>query len=301
MFVDYTQLVLRSYQERQANGILSPRLIHPTPARLKEECEAVFSARYERKDQKTLSVFFGEFDTGEAGLKAIKRCETDKFKPLVKFLRKETKVTEDKNIELLAWLIDFDERPYKYGKRYVDEVSYNDADEKVGKDLNKEEVADNFDVSTERVPVENLSLTGNLKGNRFRFKAKPVILIFVVLIAAAGFTYWKLEDKPETRSFLSMNPEGCMCWVGDRYEQVSCNKNHGDTLVVALDTFKLKHLRKINSPDTITQNAIGSVWYIKVNGNIEYFTCDGYYPPDPKRKLKPITGYIIEKYIHRPQ
>ncbi|MCF3110243.1 hypothetical protein LL912_15775 [Niabella sp. CC-SYL272] len=65
-----------------------------------------------------LNKFFGEGDDQVAVLKAIKKCETDKFKPLRNFLKKETESTDDKNIELLAWLIDFKERPYDYSKNY---------------------------------------------------------------------------------------------------------------------------------------------------------------------------------------
>jgi len=299
MFVDYTKLVLCSYVERKAHNKLSPRLIHPTPAKLKEECEAVFSARYERKDQRTLNVFFGEGSEGEAGLKAIKRCETDKFKPLANFLIKKTQTTEDKNIELLAWLIDFDQRPYEYGKQYDagNTVYENDAVEKTQDAFGKEEPAVKPDFPREDIHSPRVILP-ETSSNKKRFKLPVVVIASVILIAAAGIIYWVQLNKLKTRNSLNfITGQACMCWMGDHYEQVSCSK-HGDTLVVALDTFKLRYLKKINLPDTITKNAIGAVWYIKVNGDIEFFTSGGYYPLDPKRKLKPITDYIIEKYIH---
>jgi len=119
-------------------------------------------------------------------------------------------------------------------------------------------------------------------------------LLFILIV---GVVYWLQKDSPQTHMPLSlMAGEGCMYWTGDHYKQVSCNENHGDTLIVALDTFRLRHLKKINRPDTITQNAIGSIWYIKTNGVIEYFTAGGYYPLDPKRKLNVLTNYIFRKY-----
>jgi hypothetical protein len=299
MFVDYTKLVLRSYEEKKARGTLSPRLIHPTPAKLKEECEAVFSARYERKDQRTLNVFFGQTSEGEAGLKAIKRCETDKFKPLANFLIKKTQTTEDKNIELLAWLIDFDQRPYEYGKRYDAEnvARGNNADKKTETAFDKGEAIVKPDFLRQSEQSPQLIVSPQIL-NKNRFKPNITIIASVILIVVVGVIYWMQSDKSQTGSSLGfIAGQECMCWMGDHYEQVSCSK-HGDTLVVALDTFKLKHFKKINLPDTITQNAVGAVWYIKANGDIEFFTSGGYYPLDPKRKLKPITDYIIKKYIH---
>lgn len=41
----------------------------------------------------------------------IRRFDPDKFKPLVNFLKKNLN-TNEKNVELLAWLIDFPARPY---------------------------------------------------------------------------------------------------------------------------------------------------------------------------------------------
>lgn len=301
MFVDYAKLVLRSYEEKRVENVLSPRLIHPTPALLKEECMVVFTERYKRKDQGALSVFFGDGSEGEVGLKSIKKFDIDKFRPLVNFLQKKTQNPDKKNIELLAWLIDFEPRPFEYGRRYDPDntLLINNAGEKIQEVFDKEELKDKPAFRDEDELQQHIvSPQSPSNKNRFIFKAKTGIIILIILVVAAGFAYWVQNEKWQTRSSLNFITRGaCMYWAGDHYEQVSCAK-HGDTLVVALDTFKLKHLKKINLPDTITQNAIGAVWYIKVNGNVEFFTSDGYYPLDPKRKLKPITDYIIQKYIH---
>ncbi|MBE9598680.1 hypothetical protein [Pedobacter sp. MC2016-24] len=42
---------------------------------------------------------------------AVRKCDPDKFRPLCNFLKKDI-MTREKNIELLAWLIDFRPRPY---------------------------------------------------------------------------------------------------------------------------------------------------------------------------------------------
>lgn len=302
MFIEYTKLVLNRYEEKRANGTLSQRLIRPTPAQLKEECITVCSKRYERRDQGTLNSFFGEGAEKEASLKAITRCGTDSFKPLVKFLRKETKSTEDKNIELLAWLIDFDERPFVYGKRYVvDNIKLDsgDASKETDKAAHEEEpmVQARFFSEPEKQPRNIISLQPSYK-KRLSTKTKTGMIVIIILVLAGAVIYWLQKNKSEPLGLVTINAvEACMYWVGDHYEQTSCTQKHGDTQVVALDTFRLKHFKKITRPDTITLNAIGSVWYIRINGGREYFTANGYYPLDPNRKLNPITAYIINKHI----
>jgi hypothetical protein len=49
---------------------------------------------------------------------SIRKFDTDKFKPLGNFIKRNTADTEDKNVELLAWLIGYEPRPYEYGKSY---------------------------------------------------------------------------------------------------------------------------------------------------------------------------------------
>ncbi len=88
-----------------------------------------------------------------------------------------------------------------------------------------------------------------------------------------------------------------MFWDEDHYQPISC-KQHGDTLVVALDSNKLVHFRKITQPDTITTNAIGTIWYVKYRKGYEFYTADGYHPIDPQLRLRPITEYIIRNHIH---
>ncbi len=54
-------------------------------------------------------------ENGKSYLNHIRGFETDKFKPLDNYLKGHTERTDDKNLELLAWLIDFRHRPHIYG------------------------------------------------------------------------------------------------------------------------------------------------------------------------------------------
>jgi hypothetical protein len=87
-----------------------------------------------------------------------------------------------------------------------------------------------------------------------------------------------------------------MYWTGDHYQSSSCNIKLGDTALIAFDEQKAL-LKKISRPDTISYKAIGRVWYVKIDSDIEHYTSSGFHPIDTRKKLKPITKYIIDKYI----
>src|SRR6186713_2177049 len=113
MFIDYQKLVFEDYQKKKTDNSISQRLIYPTPAQIKEECIAVCRDRYSKKDEACLIRFFGKREDQAAYLQAIENHETDKFKPLVNYLRSKFEMPDLKNIELLAWLINFEPRPFQ--------------------------------------------------------------------------------------------------------------------------------------------------------------------------------------------
>lgn len=89
-----------------------------------------------------------------------------------------------------------------------------------------------------------------------------------------------------------------MYWAKDHFQPIPCNQPVPNTLVVALDTVRVKNFKKITRPDTITNRAKGNVWYSKIDNEIEFFTTGGEHPVVIGRRLKPISDYIIDKYIH---
>lgn len=273
MFAIYQSLVLQDYETKRAANTLSSRLIHLTPAKLKAECGLVCTDRYLRKDEKTIKDFFDEGGDQVACLRAISRCEPDKFKPLVNFLRGSTSSTDEKNIELLAWLIEFEPRPYELGRKY-DSIS-DIVQEKLPKAMPMQIIS--------RRPTPN-------------FRIRGVIIGTIVLVAIGFGVYWPRSNQSTS---LALTRQGaCMYWAGDHYQPIPCTQKLGDTLVIALDSEKLNHFKKITQPDTITARSKGMVWYIKINGNIEYYTSDGYHPTYLDLRLHPITEYMIRKYIH---
>jgi hypothetical protein len=113
MYQDYIDDIIKHYQAGKKNGDLPLRLIQPTPGNVKEECLSVCETRFQKKDLRILTAFFKVDNDQAAVLRAIHRCDRDRFKPLANFLKGITNSTDDLNIELLAWLIDFPNRPFK--------------------------------------------------------------------------------------------------------------------------------------------------------------------------------------------
>ncbi|MCW3463456.1 hypothetical protein [Chitinophaga nivalis] len=358
MYPDYQSLVLRDYEKKKAANTLSSHLLQPTPAKLKAACIAVCAERYKTKDEKVLMEFFGKKDSLDAYVQAIRRHDTDKFKPLVNYLRGQAGDTAKTNIELLAWLINFEPRPYEFGKRYnmeedapeeraaeISTVISQDEQERIinmagtrdtispvsgqvridgpevarEPDTNINTVSDNTPtdttpkyVATGTPEVETqagekeikagkpevmtlVTLPDGDKTGASHRKIRPTIILTLLLTSIGIGTYWLL-NRPSI--YPGSDHGNCMFWTGDHYQRVSCNQKFKDTLVVALDSVMLHDFKRITEPDTITLNAIGHVWYIKIDGKIEFYTADGNHPIQNQRPLKPVTEYILSKYVH---
>ncbi|GGH66910.1 hypothetical protein HNQ91_001769 [Filimonas zeae] len=125
MYPDYLSLVIEEYEMKLAQNAISQRLINPTRASLRDECLEVCHHRYQKKDEGCLATFFGLQKDHASYLKAIEMHDIEKFKPLINYLNKlktGKASTGKKNIELLAWLIDFEDRPFILGKVYKEKA-----------------------------------------------------------------------------------------------------------------------------------------------------------------------------------
>ncbi len=117
------------------------------------------------------------------------------------------------------------------------------------------------------------------------YKQKYFQIAAVALLLIAVYFFWRRTPK-------------CMYWDGSAYQQIDCNKAAEEELkAVRLDDSKLKHFKRITRPDTINYKDIGRVWYMKIDTVPDFFTDSGMHPVDEEKQLKPITKYIIDKYI----
>ena len=119
MLEDYKKGVTACYHQKKVMGQLSLNLAHPTPAKLREECLLVLNARRQGKDEKIIKDFFNLGAVSNDYSHSIRKFDADKLRPLVNLLKDRIENPDSRNIELLAWLIDFEPRPYKFGTDYT--------------------------------------------------------------------------------------------------------------------------------------------------------------------------------------
>lgn len=280
MFADYQRLVIQDFEMKRATNSLSLRLLHPTAANLKKECIAICLSRFEKRDVNTLSAFFGECADAKAYAKAIDRFDTSKFKPLQNFLNKKTHNPDSKNIELLAWLINFEPRPWELGKTYTEK----------GIEEPLAEIPEK--PSPEQIEFSLPGMSGPAIGS----KRRNIIaaLIIFILISVSMYSFWNFNSPRK----IPNGQNACMFWNVDHYQEIACNKKPAnDQFVIALDSTMLRQFKRIMKPDTITYNDKGKVWYIKRNNQLEYYTSGGRHPLYPHLTLRPITDHIIRTYI----
>jgi hypothetical protein len=313
MNTHYQKRVLQTYHEKRAGNKLSLNLIHSTPAKLRTECMEVFKTRYKKKDEEILKMFFGARDDEAGYTYAIRKFETAKFKPLDNFLKGNTTDPDEKNIELLAWLIDFQPRPFQWNYDYHKE--YTTAEVKIGiKEgnnpvLEKEEVTEDEELNAAAIAAvfeEPGEIKEEVRGTVTRIaepnndfnKESPahkgrniLVLLLILAITGGGIYIWKITERP-----VITGQEKCMFWTGDHYQLVSCNKKMDGAMVYALDSLKTKRFKKITRADTLTNNSLGHVWYSKIDGTVEFYTADGFHPVHTERRLKPMTELILNKY-----
>jgi hypothetical protein len=111
MIEKYKSEVLLCYEQKRDAGELTSSLTLPTPAKICKEVRLLLASACDNADLRTLKDFLElPFDKPFLDV-AYKKWDVDKFKPLCTFLKRKIN-TREKNIELLAWLIDFRPRPF---------------------------------------------------------------------------------------------------------------------------------------------------------------------------------------------
>lgn len=330
LFKDYTDLVVKTYEEKRDANLLSQLLMHPTSANLRQECLNVYAERIkrgEKEEENTLKAFFGIPPAGRNFGHIIERHNPDKFRPLQSLIKREIKNPGLVTVELLAWLINFTPRPLGHAQRIF--ANTNEANNPVnlitdnseGKlepdcaELNvggiKEAIPGTNTVNTEKLlrnGEDKTSITDNegvgnrlaktLKGNSQNNRRKTAALIVLIIAIFFSGMYFLLHEKLRG-AFLGNVNTGCMYWAGDHYEQLPCNEKRSDRFKVPLDSEKMKNFKKITKEDTITEKSIGMIYYIRIGGNTEYYTTGGNHPVYVTRSLKVLSRYMFETHLRK--
>lgn len=104
----YINVVLETYNLKREQGEIDS----PTPANLKRFSVEAFG-RFNRKDGRILKRFFGEGDDPQKLQHLVERKDPEDFRAVQNYLSNETANPRETTVELAAWLIDFEPRPYK--------------------------------------------------------------------------------------------------------------------------------------------------------------------------------------------
>ncbi len=126
------------------------------------------------------------------------------------------------------------------------------------------------------------SAPGPVPGKRDRRRA----LLFILAFLGIGLSSYY--------GFMAGSNE-CIIWDGDRYVETICS---GNALEKPMNLSLLNNFRRTAVSDTTRffRNGRPAIWYHKSNKELEYFTAPGLHPETGKT-LKPITQYMIDKYI----
>ena len=114
------------------------------------------------------------------------------------------------------------------------------------------------------------------------------VLTKVALLCSLGIGVVTLLPKKE-----------CMQWNTNHYEVVDCSTESSGFLDPRIPINKDRLDLKKLDPKTIKnyfENGQPRVWYAKIDDKIELFNQPGLHPTTGKT-LKPITQYIINKYL----
>lgn len=188
MLEDYKKAVISDYHDKKEKGLLSLNLAHPTPAKLRNESLVALKSRTKKEDHAFIKDFFNFGTKSEDYSRSIERFDADKLRPLVRLLKGLIEDTDPRNVELLAWLIDFEPRPYKFGGDYVVDITLDKEPGIPDKDEKKKESSETFTGSTKAKELEKNSPFLPQK-NRSMTRKTIVPMMVLSLVAVGGYLY----------------------------------------------------------------------------------------------------------------
>lgn len=270
---EYKELVLTDYDEKVKHKLLPSELLLPSPANIKAELVKLCAQGISANDEKILRSFVGPKPDMTAYRNALSNGKADPFRPLVNLLRDRSIDTNQRNIDLLALLIDFKPRPFHFTLVIPPKTT----------------PPTEGPIEPPPSPFPPIITAPPPKGKR-----KWISLISLLIIIAGIATY--LYIRPQSKHYTGH--EGCMIWSDDHYEPTACSDHSSGKLLYPINHELVDHFKKITDPQTLTPASVGKVWYAKYNGNVEFFTDSGPYPLDTNRRVLPMSMHILQKYVY---
>lgn len=312
---NYKEAIRSKFRVERVEGKHSHYLNNPSQALLRDLCWEIFSSDPKTDD---LSVYRNFFRTEFTREENTSTPYTNKFKKVGGFYRGDIDPANISTVELAAILVDFHPRPFNKFKKEIGEEEMKLINELRNKDVFAKDVpVDELKEETEMKgvtdfnmafaakepePVENkelkqnttstsiqpiVSLVDKPKGNKFKYIAIALVLFLLATIV-----------------FLALPEKQCMQWSNDHYEIVDCDlKIEGLGIAPRIELLdkSLVNLKKVNVSDTTTyfdKNGKAIIWYAKTANGIDFFNGHGRHPEN-NNPLKPVTPYILNKYVKK--
>lgn len=278
---DYKNGLKAKYEEAKIE-VFSMFLLKPSPAELKNLCLLLYDEGIGKLDQEVFDGFF-DLDDKSNKRKQIEHFNVDKLKPLGNFLNGKTETTRTISLDLIAVLVGFNPRPYRKfiagnQERLEVEVPIN----AVLNNSKREEV----ELGKSAVIFEEFK--NRTISNRMTF-AILSLFFFVLISYGVKNIFFPIKN--------------CMVWKKNHFEAADYDKVKDTAEVIPLNQELLDDFKKITVCDSTIFFKNGNiekpvVWYGKAPNTkeYEYFNQPGLHPETGKT-LKPITKYIIGKYI----
>ncbi|WP_431135335.1 hypothetical protein [Psychroserpens mesophilus] len=279
----YENAIREKYLSDKSSGELRPNLFNLTRGTLRTVCINLIDETLSADD---LLVFNNYFKVGENKdlRRQVENYDIEGFRPIYNFLKGDTgSIQSFDALELTAVIIDFQLRPFK---KYRNGKIENEKIKRV-------EYISDLENGKSTIVVKPKNKKFFLWYSTMSATNKVLLYIGIITLITFGGISTKHILKKEAR---------WMIWQEDHYIEVGF-----DTEKYKLNQLKLYKEERIKNfkkttpicDTTIFFNEDGSVniWYGKNRGKeLEYFTALGLHPETGKT-LKPITQYMIDKYI----
>lgn len=197
MIEKYRIEVLRYYELMKEAGSLPSNLMNPTSANLRNECLYLVGDVKNIADQRLLEHFIERpFDVATYE-RSVKRYDVDRFKPLSNLIKGSVKGTNERNVELLAWMLDFSPRPYPkfFSMQRGKEKSNFYLDQAMPDTLKKKDIPDSRDSSafletSLAVNANGSMVAGHKYANQKKDNCIPSSIGFDIPI-----NYWEIRGR----------------------------------------------------------------------------------------------------------
>ncbi|MBS7233504.1 hypothetical protein KHA90_21045 [Flavobacterium psychroterrae] len=323
-FEDYKLAVKKKY-DTEKNSSHHVYLENPTRARLRNLCWELF--QQQNRTQDDLSVFNSLLGLPFDINKRNKFDEqSDKFRPIETFFKGETDPTNIDAVNMAAILVDYSGRPFNKFRilsLYEDDILVDnelDLSNTPKEEIDSSRILDKFieekerEKGTEKGVFEVIHSTPQGISSFADVEKKPekiekpqeptkrgippITKKYAILIASiflfVGFVV----------VFFAFPNKDCMQWSGDHYDIVDCElkiEGIGKSVNIEILDPTLVNLKKIKVCDTTTyfdKNGVAIIWYAKTANGVDFFNVHGRHPEN-NSPLRPVTHYILNKYVKR--